>query len=98
VNVPGTGPLAGYRFTKLGQRSYRDQVEVRTDLRGDQYFWIGGPEVEIDDAPDTDGACVKEQVVSVTPLDLDLTSHDLLGSLPGWRLEGFEAILRKETT
>ena len=59
VNVPNTGPLAGYRFTKLGQRSYRDQVEVRTDLRGDKYFWIGGPELEIEDAPDTDGATAR---------------------------------------
>jgi hypothetical protein len=32
----------------------------------------------------------------VTPLDLDLTSHPLLASLPGWRLPGFEAILSEE--
>jgi 5'-nucleotidase len=98
VNVPNSGPLAGYRFTRLGKRSYRDTVEVRTDLRGDKYFWIGGPELEIEDDPDTDGAAVKENLVAITPLDLDLTSHALLESLPGWNIEGFEAILRREGT
>ncbi len=96
VNVPNHGPLRGYRFTRLGQRVYRDQVEVRTDLRGQRYFWIGGPEVLVRDAPDTDGASVAASIVSITPLDLDLTSHELLGALPGWRLPGFEAILSEE--
>jgi 5'-nucleotidase len=96
VNVPNHGPLRGYRFTRLGQRVYRDQVEVRTDLRGQRYFWIGGPEVPVSDAPDADGTSVADSVVSVTPLDLDLTSHELLSALPGWRLEGFEAILAQE--
>ncbi|HKA91790.1 MAG TPA: 5'/3'-nucleotidase SurE [Haliangiales bacterium] len=96
VNVPNHGPLRGYRFTRLGQRVYRDQVEVRTDLRGQRYFWIGGPEVTVRDAPDTDGTSVASGVVSITPLDLDLTSHELLGALPGWRLPGFEAILSEE--
>jgi 5'-nucleotidase len=96
VNVPNDGPLEGYRWTRLGERSYRDQVEVRSDLRGEKYFWIGGPELDTSGHPSTDGAAVKERVVSVTPLDLDLTSHRLLDSLPGWRLEGFEAILGRE--
>jgi 5'-nucleotidase len=96
VNVPNHGKVAGYRWTRLGQRVYRDQVEVRTDLRGQSYFWIGGPEQEAEDAPDTDGTAVKTGYVSVTPLDLDLTSHRLLEALPGWRLPGFEAILDQE--
>jgi 5'-nucleotidase len=97
VNVPNRGAIRGYRWTRLGQRTYRDQVEVRTDLRGQRYFWIGGPEMEGEDAPDADGTAVKTARVSVTPLDLDLTSHRLLGQLPGWHLEGFEAILDEET-
>jgi 5'-nucleotidase len=96
VNVPNHGPLMGYRWTRLGQRVYRDQVEVRTDLRGQRYFWIGGPEEESEDGPDADVTAVRAGVVSVTPLDLDLTSHELLDALPGWRLPGFEAILAQE--
>jgi 5'-nucleotidase len=96
VNVPNRGPMRGYRWTRLGQRVYRDQVEVRTDLQGSAYYWIGGPPIDVDDVADSDGAATKAGLVSVTPLDLDLTSHSLLGSLPGWRLPGFEAILDQE--
>jgi 5'-nucleotidase len=97
VNVPNQAELKGYQWTRLGQRAYRDQVEVRTDLRGQRYFWIGGPEVEVADTPGSDGEAVRAGCVSITPLDLDLTSHELLGSLPGWRLPGFEAILGADT-
>lgn len=97
INVPDRPNLAGYRWTRLGQRAYRDQVEVRRDLRGQLYFWIGGPEVEAEDVPQSDGTTVRSGLVSVTPLDLDLTNHRLLGALPGWRLPGFEAILAEET-
>lgn len=97
VNVPNHGELRGYSWTRLGERAYRDQVEVRTDLRGQRYFWIGGPELEVADAPGSDGAAARDQIVSITPLDLDLTNHQLLESLPGWRLQGFEAILRDES-
>jgi 5'-nucleotidase len=96
VNVPNHGPLRGYRWTRLGQRLYRDQVEKRTDPRGRRYFWIGGPALPSGDGPDADGAAVEASVVSVTPLDLDLTSNALLGQLPGWRLAGFQAILDEE--
>jgi 5'/3'-nucleotidase len=96
VNVPNHGEPKGYQWTRLGQRAYRDQVEVRTDLRGQRYFWIGGPEVEVEDAPGSDGEAVRSGIVSITPLDLDLTSHELLTALPGWRLPGFESILGEE--
>ena len=96
VNVPNRGALRGYRWTRLGERAYRDQVDVRTDLRGQRYFWIGGPELDVADAPGSDGEAVRARAVSITPLDLDLTSHRLLEALPGWRLPGFEAILEED--
>jgi 5'-nucleotidase len=96
VNVPNHGPLRGYRWTRLGKRLYRDQVETRTDPRGRKYFWIGGPPLDSEESVDADGPAVAAGMVSVTPLDLDLTSHRLLERLPGWRLPGFEAILAEE--
>jgi 5'-nucleotidase len=96
VNVPNHGELQGYQWTRLGQRAYRDQVEARMDLRGQRYFWIGGPELSTADTPGSDGEAVRAGIVSITPLDLDLTSHAFLAALPGWRLPGFEAILSEE--
>jgi 5'-nucleotidase len=96
VNVPQVVKPGGYRWTKLGKRIYRDQVDERADLRGRRYFWIGGPAAGYGDVPGSDCHAVRDGVVAVTPLDLDLTHAGLLERLPEWRLEGFEAILEKD--
>jgi len=96
VNVP-RGQPRGYRWTRLGQRIYRDTVEERADLRGRTYYWIGGPPADHSDpAPGSDCHSVATGVVSVTPLELDLTASGLLEHLPGWRLDGFEAVVEQE--
>lgn len=97
VNVPAVDRLSGYRWTRLGKRIYRDQVDVRQDLRGRSYYWIGGPEVGFGDVPGSDCFAVRDGYASVTPLDLDLTHHGLLEKLTGWELGGFEAVLEEET-
>src|SRR5262249_46779916 len=72
VNVP-PGQPRGYRWTRLGKRIYRDQVEERQDLRGRTYYWIGGPDAGYRDVVGSDCHAVRDGVASVTPLDLDLT-------------------------
>ncbi len=89
VNVPAATP-AGWTWTRLGRRVYREQVDSRVDLRGRTYFWIGGPALPGVDAPGTDCAAVAGGLVSVTPLDLDLTCRNVSAILPGVRLAGFE--------
>jgi 5'-nucleotidase len=88
VNVP-PGPIAGYRVTFLGRRVYRDQVEVRQDLRGRSYYWIGGPEENATDLPGSDLSAVRDGLASVTPLSLDLTHAGLIGELGNWQVGKF---------
>jgi 5'-nucleotidase len=96
VNVPAHATLGAYEWTRLGRRVYRDQVEERDDLRGRRYYWIGGPPVASKHEPGSDGAAVARGHVSVTPLGLDMTHDGLLEHLPGWRLEGFDALVHRE--
>jgi 5'-nucleotidase len=98
VNVPA-GALRGYRVTFLGRRVYRDQVDVRQDLRGRSYYWIGGPEESATDLPGSDLSAVREGLASVTPLSLDLTHTRLIGELVGWQVGNFvhEAIERAKS-
>lgn len=97
VNVPAGKPR-GYRWTRLGRRIYHDQVEERADLRGRLYYWLGGPPAEDmrNEAPNSDCYAVATGVVSVTPLDIDLTASGLLERLPGWHLEGFQTVVEEE--
>jgi 5'-nucleotidase len=88
VNLPA-GPIRGYRVTFLGRRVYRDQVEVRQDLRGRSYYWIGGPEENATDLPGSDCSAVRDGLASVTPLGLDLTHTHMMGELVGWQVGNF---------
>ncbi|MGH7439627.1 MAG: 5'/3'-nucleotidase SurE [Polyangiaceae bacterium] len=72
LNVPArwNGQL---RATRLGARIYDEVVDFRSDPRGREYLWLGGPDVrhERDEGSDTDA--YDDGVASLTPLLLDLT-------------------------
>jgi 5'-nucleotidase len=88
VNVPCLPPeeIAGVAVTRLGRRVYRDHLVERRDPRGRPYYWIGGepPSGHLDEG--TDIWAVANGYVSVTPVHLDMTAHDLLPDLRDWRL------------
>jgi 5'-nucleotidase len=96
VNVPNADAPRAYRWTKLGKRLYRDQVDERADLRGRRYYWIGGPAAGYGDVPGSDCHAVRDGLVSVTPLDLDLTHAGLLDRLPRWSLDGFDRVVEED--
>ena len=86
VNVP-YGPRQGMRgvaITRQGLRVYRDELVRRQDPRGRPYYWIGGKSPSGLSEPDTDFWALRENYVSITPLQLDLTAADQLPLLRGW--------------
>lgn len=88
VNLPAR-PQQQYRWTHLGRREYRDDVDERLDPRGKRYFWIGGGAVQSAQQPGSDCHAVEQGIISVTPLQLDLTAHALIEQAPLAAVEGF---------
>jgi 5'-nucleotidase len=86
VNVPPLPRerIAGVEVTRLGKRTYRDQLVERLDPYGNPYYWVGGPAVSGDAEPGTDVAAVSAGKISVTPITLDLTHHELIADLASW--------------
>jgi 5'-nucleotidase len=79
VNFPMNRPR-GVRATRLGRRLYDDDVVVRQDPRGREYFWIGGPaSARHEHIPGSDTEAVDQGFASVTPLSIEGTSADLFG-------------------
>lgn len=77
VNFPAGVPQPkGLRATRLGRRRYENEVDVREDPRGRQYFWIGGPNAFHDPSDGSDTEAVDHGFVSITPLGLDATETD----------------------
>lgn len=101
VNVPAVcfEQLRGVEITRLGKRIYSDQLVRREDPYGRPYYWLGGALPT--DFPDdgTDVGAVMNDLVSVTPISLDLTDYGFLEELRKWRLneelqesiDGFQA-------
>jgi 5'-nucleotidase len=89
VNVP-SGEIKGYRVTRLGKHSYGFDVIENVDPRGRKYYWIGGNDYAFEDVPGTDvHAVLREGLVSVTPLQLDLTDEETTAEVATWTLDGF---------
>ncbi len=89
VNVPA-GPVRGYRFVRLGRRTYGNEVVEKTDPRGRKYFWIGGEQSSFEHIPLSDCNTVFEDgIVAVTPLHLDITHDALLSELRSWTVPGY---------
>jgi 5'-nucleotidase len=91
VNVPGEQPPRGYQVTRLGQHSYGADVVEKTDPRGRRYYWIGGTGYDHVQEPGTDVTAVLDQgLISITPIQLDLTDGAGLDAVRAWTLPGFE--------
>jgi 5'-nucleotidase len=88
VNVPRgrRSDIRGVKVTRLGRREYNDQLIRRKDPFGRDYFWIGGSPPGGVGEPGTDLHAVAAGFVSVTPVQLDLTNHELIDHIAGWKL------------
>ncbi len=76
VNFP-KGEYRGMTSTRLGLRHYADGVEVRSDPRGRDYYWIGGVGgLTHGDMEGSDTAAVDAGLVSITPLSLEVTRSE----------------------
>lgn len=80
VNFPA-GEARGVALTRLGLRTYPDGIVERVDPRGRPIFWIGGGAPVYEEIPGTDFEAVGRGLISVTPLQLDMTCNGLLESL-----------------
>jgi 5'/3'-nucleotidase len=84
VNIPEASSPdreGEYRFTRLGQRVYRDGLVKNTNPRGEDYYWIGGEQTGTQNYPNSDIETVANGYISVTPLGVDQTEHALLTKL-----------------
>jgi 5'-nucleotidase len=91
VNVPDVpvNQLQGFAITRLGNRHRAERVVAVTDPRGRLGYWIGPPGSEQDAGAGTDFAAISAGLVSITPLQVDLTRHQAIPALTEW-LQGMK--------
>ncbi|HXJ33665.1 MAG TPA: 5'/3'-nucleotidase SurE [Candidatus Eisenbacteria bacterium] len=84
VNVPQEfeGPTPrGVALTRMGRRRYGDAIVEKVDPRGRKYYWIAGEEVPFVAEEGTDFHAVHQGLISITPIQLDLTNYRAFDSL-----------------
>ncbi|MDR4483373.1 MAG: 5'/3'-nucleotidase SurE [Nitrospirales bacterium] len=86
VNVPSRRleHIAGIQLTCLSQRRYLNPVVEKIDPRGNRYFWIAGQRESWARGKHSDHDAVSNNMVSISPLHLDLTDYSAMQALKGW--------------
>ena len=90
VNVPDVliEDIGGYDVTRLGSRHWAEPAVEQKDPYGRTIYWIGSLGDENDASMGTDFYAVKHNKVSITPVNIDLTSYHSFDNVTNW-LEKF---------
>lgn len=79
INFPScqASEIAGTRVTVQGKLSHGLTIEERHDGRGLPYYWLRYGRGKDVPAENSDVAAIRNNYISITPLQLDLTAHEV---------------------
>jgi 5'-nucleotidase len=86
VNVPDLPyeQLQGMEVTRLGRRHKAQPVVAGKNPRGETVYWVGPAGAAREAGPGTDFNAVERGMVSITPLQVDLTFADQIPIVAEW--------------
>lgn len=86
VNVPDVPyeQIQGREVTRLGRRHKAEPVVKSENPRGETVYWVGAAGAAQDAGTGTDFGAVARGMVSVTPLQIDLTHYGQMDAIKGW--------------
>jgi len=89
VNIPALDEdeLLGVEITRQARSRWEESFIERSDPFKQPYYWLSGRFVNLDEGEHTDLNAVERGFISITPLRIDLTAHDLLDDLRQWSWE-----------
>ncbi len=79
VNIPSGSidKIKGIKLCKQAYAKYEEEFTERTDPQNKKYYWLTGVFTNFDKAKDTDVWALKNNYVSVVPVQFDLTNYTL---------------------
>lgn len=86
INIPDLAydDLKGFFVTRLGNRHKSEPAQEAYDPKGRKVYWVGPVGPEQDAGEGTDFHAIRAGMVSITPLQIDLTRHQSLQALSKW--------------
>jgi 5'-nucleotidase len=90
VNVPSKplGKIKGIKICRQNRGVWREEFEHRTDPAGNDYYWLTGTFENLEPlAEDTDEWALKNNYVSLVPVQFDQTAYQFMKKLQKWELK-----------
>lgn len=86
VNIPNVPlrSIKGVKVTCLSRRRFNNPIVEKVDPRGRKYYWIAGTRQSWSRQKNADHEALEQHMVSVTPIHLDTTHHDVLEQFKAW--------------
>ena len=88
INIPYIKPnqCKGIKITTCGHRNYGDDIRSYYSPKGDIFHWIGLHPLawRKDNNKQCDFEAIKDDYISITPIQLDLTSYNDIDTLKQW--------------
>lgn len=87
VNIPAVGEneIKGIKVCRQAYAKYEEDFVERKDPHGKSYYWLTGEFVNFDKGKDTDVWALKNNYVSIVPVQFDLTDYKQKKKLATWK-------------
>ncbi len=88
VNIPDVPyeEIKGIKICRQANAKYEEEFDERTDPNGRKYYWMVGNFLNLDKGDDTDVWALKNNFVSMVPVQYDMTAHHAISILNNWKL------------
>ena len=79
INIPKVGAheFKGLKLCRQAYAKWAEEFDARIDPRGEEYYWMVGRFVNLDEGEGTDVEALKDGYASVVPVKFDLTDYQL---------------------
>lgn len=78
--------IKGIKICRQARAKYEEKFDKRVSPFGKEYYWLAGDFVNLDKGEDTDEWALKNNYISIVPVQFDLTAHYAIQQLNTWNL------------
>jgi 5'-nucleotidase len=89
VNIPDVSfdKIKGIKTCRQGKAFWDDTFDERVDPLGKKYYWLTGSFVDHEKTQDTDVYHLKNNYVTIVPIQFDMTAYNQIDGINKWNLK-----------
>ncbi len=89
VNIPAVkeSEIKGVKVCRQARGNWNEDFDHRVDPLGKEYYWLTGEFVLHEDSNETDVWALKNNYISVVPIQFDFTAHNVISEINTWKFD-----------